>query len=142
MFARGGDVRVMTADGAHMGLNEIRLGVPFPAPALEIVRHAVSPTFVEAVLYEGELFGAPAALLRGMVHDLTAGDVLPVAYEACTRLAAMPAGAFAAIKAALRGPAIERARAHADVLREAFVTAWFAPEARRRIGEARAALRG
>jgi len=51
-----------------------------------------------------------------MVHDLTAGDVLPVAYEACTRLAAMPAGAFAAIKAALRGPAIERARAHADVL--------------------------
>jgi len=40
VLALAGDVRVMTADGAQMGLNEIRLGVPFPAPALEIVRHA------------------------------------------------------------------------------------------------------
>ena len=53
VLALAGDVRVMTADGARMGLNEIRLGVPFPAPALEIVRHAVSPTFVEAVLLRG-----------------------------------------------------------------------------------------
>ena len=60
----------------------------------------------------------------------------------CARLAAAPAGAFETIKAALKGPAVERARATLAPLRRAFVDAWYAPEARRRIGEARARLGG
>ena len=67
---------------------------------------------------------------------------MEAARRTCDRLAAAPAGAFESIKAALKGPAVERARATLEPLRRAFVDAWYAPEARRRIGEARVRLGG
>jgi len=136
------DARVMGADAGRFGLNEIRLGVPFPASALEIVRYAVPARAVEPVLYEGELFEPRAALAHGLISEIAEGDVVAAARQACARLAAAPTDAFATIKAALKGPAVERARATLRPLREAFVDAWYAPEARRRIGEARVRLGG
>jgi enoyl-CoA hydratase len=134
------DRRIMGGPAGRFGLNEIRLGLPFPASALEIVRHAVPAGEVERTLYEGELLEPREALARGLLTGVTEGDPLEAAAEACASLAAAPAGAFAVIKAALKGPAAERARAAQDRLRRAFVEAWYAPEARRRIGEVRARL--
>ena len=136
------DARVMGAGAGRFGLNEIRLGVPFPASALEIVRYAVPAGSVEEVLYDGELFDPRAALERGLITGVVDGDVVEAARQACDRLAAAPADAFETIKATLKGPAVERARATLAPLRRAFVGAWYAPEARRRIGEARARLGG
>ncbi len=136
------DARVMGAGAGWFGLNEIRLGVPFPASALEIVRYAVPARSVEAALYDGELVDPRAALERGLVTEVVEGDVLEAARQACGRLAAAPAAPFETIKAALKGPAVERARATLAPLRRAFVDAWYAPEARRRIGEARVRLGG
>ena len=70
------------------------------------------------------------------------GDVAAAARRTCARLAAVPTDAFATIKMALKGPALERARATRDSLRRAFVDAWYAPDARRLIGEARMRLGG
>ena len=64
---------------------------------------------------------------------------LEAVHRICVRLA-MPADAFETIKASLKGPAVERARATLALLRRAFVDAWYAPEARQRIGDARARL--
>jgi enoyl-CoA hydratase len=136
------DARVMAAQAGRFGLNEIRLGVPFPASALEIVRHVVPVGSVAEVLYGGELFEPRAALARGLVTDVVDGDVVAAACQTCTRLASGPAGAFETIKAALTRPAVDRARATLEPLRRAFVDAWYAPEARRRIGEARVRLGG
>jgi enoyl-CoA hydratase len=136
------DARVMGASAGRFGLNEIRLGVPFPASALEIVRHAVPAGSVAEALYEGELFEPRAALVRGLVTEIADGDVVEAARQTCARLASAPTGAFATIKAALKGPAVERARATLRPLRQAFVDAWYAPEARQRIGEARVRLGG
>jgi enoyl-CoA hydratase len=136
------DARVMGAAAGRFGLNEIRLGVPFPAAALEIVRHAVRAGSVEEVLYHGELFDPPAALARGLATEVVDGDPVESARRTCARMAAEPAGAFETIKAALKGPAVARARATLGPLRRAFVDAWYAPEARRRIGEARVRLGG
>src|SRR5262249_7857078 len=61
------DARIMGASAGRFGLNEIRLGVPFPASALEIVRQAVPAGAVEEILYLGELFEPRAALTRGLV---------------------------------------------------------------------------
>jgi enoyl-CoA hydratase len=134
------DARVMGATAGRFGLNEIRLGVPFPASALEIVRYAVPARSVEEVLYDGELFDSRAALERGLVTEIVDGDVLEVAGRMCGRLATAPTSAFETIKTALKAPAVERAQATLQPLRRAFVDAWYAPEARRRIGEARVRL--
>ena len=136
------DARVTGADAGRFGLNEIRLGVPFPASALEIIRHAVPAASVEEVLYGGELFDPGEALARGLATDLVHGDAVEAARQVCARLAAAPSGAFETIKTALKGPAVERARVTLGPLRRAFVDAWYAPEARRRIGEARVRLGG
>ena len=132
----------MGAGAGRFGLNEIRLGVPFPASALEIVRHAVPAGSVERVLYEGELHEPRDARALGLVTDVVDGDVVEAAHRACARLTEAPTGAFAAIKAALKAPALERAQATLDTLRRAFVDAWYAPDGRRLIGEARARLGG
>lgn len=136
------DARVMGASAGRFGLNEVRLGVPFPASALEIARYAIPAASVERALCEGELLDPHDALARGLVTELADRDVVEAAHAICVRLADMPAGAFETIKASLKGPAVERARATLAPLRRAFVDAWYAPEARRRIGDARARLGG
>jgi enoyl-CoA hydratase len=136
------DARVMGAAAGRFGLNEIRLGVPFPASALEIIRYAIPAGSVEQALYEGELLEPREALARGLLTTVVDGDVVEAAHRMCARLAAAPARAFETIKAALKGPAVERAQATLEPLRWAFVEAWYAPEGRRRIGEARARLGG
>jgi enoyl-CoA hydratase len=136
------DVRVAPAEEIRIGLNEIRLGVPFPASALEIARHVVPPAALGEVLYGGRLHLPPEARAHGLVDRVTAGDVLGEARAVCRELAAAPAQAFETIKASLRAPALDRARADLDRLRQAFVEAWFGPDARRLIGAARARLRG
>jgi enoyl-CoA hydratase len=136
------DGRVATARGALIGLNEIQLGVPFPASALEIARHALPAGALGEVLYGGRLYPPPDALARGLVDRLAPGEVLEEARDLCRGLAAAPADAFETIKASLKAPAAVRARESLDRLRQAFVHAWFAPDARRLIGDARRRLRG
>lgn len=136
------DARVMSSSAGRFGLNEVRLGVPFPASALEIARYAIPAGSVERALWDGELLEPRDALDRGLVTALADGDVVEAAREICARMAAAPAGAFETIKASLKRPAVERAKETLASLRRAFVDAWYAPEARRRIGEARARLGG
>jgi enoyl-CoA hydratase len=135
------DVRVLAAGDARVGLNEIRLGLPFPASALAIARHAVPTEHLQTILYGGQLYQPADALARGLVDGIESGEVTAAARVVCEQLAERPAGAFATIKAGLKGPAIRRAGEAQGALRAAFVEAWFAPDGRRLIGEARTRLR-
>jgi enoyl-CoA hydratase len=140
VLALAADARLMVDGPARIGLNEVRLGLPFPAPALEIVRHAVPGPAVEPVLYGGDLFAPEVARAQGLVTGVVTGDVVAAGLELCRQLASRPAAAFAALKASVKAPAVERAGATAVALRAAFVDAWFGPEARRLVGEARRRL--
>ncbi|MBI2544294.1 MAG: enoyl-CoA hydratase/isomerase family protein [Candidatus Rokubacteria bacterium] len=134
------DARLMPDHRGQIGVNEIRLGVPFPASAPEIARHTPPMEYVDSILYGGQLYTPTEAMSRGLVDGLTSGDVLEEARAVCRRLAEQPSGAFRTIKAALKGPAVRRALDGREKLRKAFVEAWFSPDARRLIGEARARL--
>ena len=134
------DARVLASGEGRMGLNEIQLGVPFPASALEIARHAVPGEFLESILYGGGLYDPQEAVARGLADGVATGDVLAQARGLCRSLCEPPSRAFATIKAALKAPALQRAHEALDRLRQAFVEAWFAPDARQRIGETRARL--
>jgi hypothetical protein len=131
------DARVMGAGAGWFGLNEVRLGVPFPASALEIVRYAVPARSVEAALYDGELVDPRAALARGLVTEVVEGDVVEAAHQTCGRLAAAPTAAFEAIKG-LKGPA-GRARATLAPLR-AFVRRLVRPGCHGSVGRVRQAI--
>jgi len=134
------DARLMIEGDVGIGLNEILLGLPFPASALEIARRAVPAESLDGVLYGGQLYRPEDALSRGLVDGLDAADVVAEARLFCERLAELPTHAFETIKASLKAPAIRQAEASLDSLRRGFVDAWFSPVARRLIGEARARL--
>lgn len=134
------DARLMRDDDGKIGLNEIRLGLPFPASAMEILRHALSIEYIDSILYGGQLYTPMEAMARGLVDGLTAGDVLDETRAVCRRLAEQPARAYSALKASLKGPAVRRAQESLDDQRRVFLDAWFSPEGRRLVGEARSRL--
>lgn len=134
------DARLMPDHGAQIGLNEIRLGMPFPASALEIARYGLPMEYADSILYGGQLYTPLEAMSRGLVDGLTSGDVLEEARAVCRRLAEQPSRAFEAIKASLKAPSIRRAQESLGDLRRAFVEAWFSPDARELVGAARARL--
>lgn len=135
------DARLMRDEEARIGLNEIRLGLTFPASATEIIRHTLSIEYIDSILYGGQLYTPMEAMARGLVDGLTAGDVLEETRAVCRRLAEQPVRAYAAVKASLKGPAIRRAEESLDDLRRVFLDAWFSPEGRCLIGETRSRLR-
>ena len=132
------DYRLVTEGSAVMGLNEIRLGLPLPASALEIARYAI-PTYHQVlVLYSGKLFGAAEAHQVGLVHEVVAPEhLLSTAGERLRDFTNHPGKPHATLKTTLRGAVLDRMIKSAGAMREAFLDAWFNPEARKTIGEVR-----
>lgn len=115
------DYRVATDDArARIGLNEVALGVRFPARVMRIVRGRVPGAHHMPVILGAQLFSPQAALAHGLV-DAIAADARAAAGARLAELAALPAGAYAAAKKALRGAVpsdLVPEEAEADWLRE------------------------
>ncbi|MGI8774099.1 MAG: enoyl-CoA hydratase/isomerase family protein [Actinomycetota bacterium] len=119
-------VAVDTED-VRIGLAELKVGVPFPAWALEIARYRVAPQFLEEALYFGRLYGPAEAMRRGFINEVvTPGALMDRAFEVARRLAGIPKETFRLTKEAVRWPVAERARthgaAHDDEVREAWAS--------------------
>jgi enoyl-CoA hydratase len=141
ILAMTADFRVFASGNAWIGLNEVDLGIPFPAGAFEIARFALRPDWWTDCLVTGRRFSPEEALGAGIVHHVTGeGQVLHEAVARARLLAALPSEAVAPIKHALRAPALERIRATRKAARARFLECWFAPQARDRIGALRDAL--
>jgi len=126
------DRRVM-ARGASIGASELVVGVPFPASAVEILRHACGPA-VEDVVFSGRLVDAGEAQTLGLVHEVVEADaVLARATVVAEELAARAPTAFALAKEQLRRPALERMRGDGPALDAMVGRTWAAPATRQRI---------
>lgn len=102
VLAAACDHRIMAA--GTVGLPELRVGVPFPDAALEIVRFAVGPVVARQVMFDGVNHASSVAAALGLVDELCDGGVLgeravAVADEWARRI---PADAFRHTKAQLR----------------------------------------
>jgi enoyl-CoA hydratase len=126
------DRRIAAAGDYGIGVPELRVGVPFPVIALEIVRHgAPGGHFRDELVYQGEVVPPAEALARGLVDEIVpAGELLERAVAAARRLGAIPHAAFAGTKRALRAPALERYRLAAAAADPEIVEAWCSPEVR------------
>lgn len=100
------DYRLMSA--GRIGVPELRVGVPFPAIALEIVRFGR----MEPIVYTGETVTPDVALSRGIIDAVSdPGDLLERAVERAKQLGAIPRDAFRLAKRQLRTPYVAAARA-------------------------------
>ena len=99
------DFRVMAKGSGTIGLPELKVGVPFPTSALQIVRSAVPRRHRREVILLGRNFGVREALERGLVDQVVPADELLDAAEALAReLGAIPTHAFALTKRLLSTP--------------------------------------
>jgi enoyl-CoA hydratase len=110
ILALCGDLRVGSSEASY-GLTEVKVGIPYPACAIEIVRAELAPGAARRLTLNAGLVQPPVALELGALDELRApGEVEPRARELAADLATLPAGAYAVTKEALRGGALERMR--------------------------------
>lgn len=129
--------RVFCADDdkIRVGLAELRVGVPFPAAAISIMRRRLGPRLSEAVL-SAATYTPREALQLGMIdHVVARGELLDVAIDEARRLAAVPPSTMRLSKEQLRGPVEDELAAHGAEQDRRMLEGWNSPEVRRAIEE-------
>jgi enoyl-CoA hydratase/carnithine racemase len=102
------DRRLISPD-AQIGASEVRVGVPFPVAALEVMRYACSG-HAEEVLLGGRAYRGAEAVARGLAHRVVAEDLLDAAVTEASDLGGIPVDAYRHTKAQLRAPTVARIR--------------------------------
>ncbi|WP_156689150.1 enoyl-CoA hydratase/isomerase family protein [Mycobacterium sp. Marseille-P9652] len=125
--------RRLAAPEAQIGASEVRVGVPFPVAALEVMRHACGDR-VEEVLLGGRTYRGPEAVAAGLAHRVVTDDLVEAAVAEATDLAGIPAEAYRHTKSQLRAPTISRIRAGGAVDAEVS-RMWGADETRRHLAD-------
>src|SRR5258707_3016097 len=73
--------------GGTIGLSEMRVGVPFPAVPLEVMRHLIGPS-VRRMVLDAELYAPGDALALGLIDEVVAPEsLLDESLAAVARLA-------------------------------------------------------
>jgi len=140
ILAAACDLRLMAqgsdGSGGRIGVPELRVGVPFPTAALEILRFAIPRQHLQEVAYVGRTFSPDDALARGLVDELVDPDALiERALEAARSLAAIPTGTFQLSKRQLRRPTLERIAALEKEIDPEVDALWARPEIHQHIRE-------
>jgi enoyl-CoA hydratase len=129
VIACAADRRIMADAGGLIGAVELKAGVPFPAWALEIVRHAVNNSHVEEVIYLGHSYSARDALRIGLVDEVVdEASLMNRATEVARELAAVPRETFRVTKHSLRRWTEEAARKGSAQTDDQVKAAWRSPE--------------
>ena len=122
------DRRIMAGEVGRIGVTEILVGVPFPALAFEIMRHATPPYFFSETILSGETFAAETACHRGWVNEAVEPALLMErAIAAARTLVALSPSAFAQTKMQIRQPVTERLQANGKATDKTVTDIWTAP---------------
>lgn len=96
VLACGCDFRLVARGGATLGAPELRVGVPFPGVALDLIAGAVPARHLREVVLRGRIFDVEEALARGLVDEAVEPEgLLGHAVELARELGALPPRAFA-----------------------------------------------
>lgn len=113
IFVCACDYRFMADGDGLIGVSELKVGVPFPTYAIEIVRHAVSRKHFQELVYLADVYSPADALDRGFIDQVVpAAELLERALEMAERLSEIPAASFAAMKSIMRRPTLDRIAAY------------------------------
>ena len=127
----GGCVLSLTADwrvlmpGAMVGLNEVRVGVPFPFGVAMILRESVPASHLEEIALFGWNYSDEKAVQAGLVHELHDAEGFEAhCLDRLGELAGKQPGAFAITKRYLRSPTVQRLEADERYASD-FLDSWF-----------------
>ena len=102
------DYRVGPEGDYAFGLTEARVGIPFPAAPMIVLKAELAPPDLRFTTLHAKNYGADEALRRGVFDELQAAPrVLERALEIAVDLASMPRDAYGRIKAQVRRETIE-----------------------------------
>ena len=109
VLAATADRRLLADSGARVGVPELRVGVPFPAEAIEVMRAALPPGRFRTLVMGGAMLHAGAAHDWGLIDQVVEPDhLMEHALRAARDLASIPAAAFRLTKQQMRAPALAR----------------------------------
>ena len=121
------DRRLMARGSGRIGIPELRVGVPFPAAPLEVMRFALPTRHFQQLLYGGATVEPEAAVEQGLVDEVVEPDaLLDQAVEAAGALAARGAEGFQLTKSQIRVPVLERMASGQQATRKAIERLWCA----------------
>lgn len=128
VLACAADQRVLAA-GARVGVPELKVGVPFPTSALEVMRFTVAHRHLPGVLYGAGTYADDEALQRGLADEVVAPEaVLDRAVTVARSLAALPAAAYALTKRQLRDASYRRIREDGPGYDREALAQWASPD--------------
>lgn len=135
------DLRVAVDREATIGLNEVQVGIPFPAVPLAVTQHTLSAAYVREALLMGALYTPKAAMTRGLVDEIVpAGDVLSRATALARSIAPDSFPAYATLKSHLLAPALASLDTIREQVNREFLDVWFSEAGRRRLAVVRERL--
>lgn len=116
VLAACADVTLMADATGRIGLPELKVGVPFPRVAMEVVRCAVGDVAARRLMIGAQTYLPADAAAIGLVDHVVAPDELMDKAAATARALAtdVPADTFAATKSQLRREFVERMDRYAD----------------------------
>jgi enoyl-CoA hydratase/carnithine racemase len=102
------DWRVAVNTQFLAGLTEVRVGVPYPVGAMEVVRTELAPQVARQLILFGQNMRSTAAVAAGVFDELVEPEaLLERALVKASEFAALPPAAFAKSKRQLRSRAFE-----------------------------------
>lgn len=116
VLAACADVRLMAEGTGRIGVPELRVGVPFPRIAIEVLRYTVGDVTARRLVLGAQTYAPSEAQALGLVDRVVAPEELlsEAVTTARTMAAEIPADTFAVTKAQLRRDALERTARYAD----------------------------
>jgi enoyl-CoA hydratase len=129
ILACAADFRVAADEGARIGLPDLRVGVPFPPVAMEIIRFAIAHERFQEVILMGRTYPSVEARNYGLVDELAPrAELLDRALAVAELLESIPKETFVFTKAHVRSGVRERCRDATEKLQEKLLELWSSPE--------------
>jgi len=143
VLAAGCDYRMMARGSGTIGVPELKVGLPFPLVAIEVLRFATSEAHLQELVYRGKTYPVAEAYERGLVDEVVEPDeLLNHAIEVASQLGAEPSARFRITKRQLRQPTIVRMERFAQETDDEVVAAWKDPASLESIEQYLAGVRG
>ncbi len=123
------DYRIMSMGKGKIGVPELRVGIPFPVAAIEILRFAASTRHLQELVYLGRAYAVEQAHEVGLIDEIAEpADLLDHALDVAQSLGSMPPARFGITKRQLRAPTLDRIERLSPKIDPEVLLGWKAPE--------------